>query len=349
VLVHFIVPFRLRKWAYPLLKWHARLKKDGINVVVRSHPCTSQRRRADIVILTNYYYRFLYPDNKSFYDRSRPRIIEDIKTQRGFGSRIVFYDLTAGVSTRAFWPIRYSDLFLKCQLLRDKKAYTNVDKPYRLHPMVPEEELVGDVCEPGDLPRLQLGWNLGYSDYRTTSRWRMRLRYQSFREPRFTLPNVGRPLMTSFRGCASGPGRSVQRHKLVKLLASRDDPHLVTGELLNYRRYLDELRRCQTVISPFGHGEVCYRDFEAFVVGAALIKPSVEHLTTFPEIYNPGETYLPCRWDLSDVLELLDDIGQGRVDTLPIAQRGQELFIEQYLNYSHFAEHFKTILAQAAA
>ena len=32
-------------------------------------------------------------------------------------------------------------------------------------------------------------------------------------------------------------------------------------------------------MSPFGFGEICYRDFEAMLNGACLIKPDVSHLT----------------------------------------------------------------------
>jgi hypothetical protein len=348
VLVHFVVPFRDRNFAYPLLKWRDRLRKDGMDVVVRNRPCTSKAGRADVVFLTSYFYRSFYPNNDSFFDQSRPRILEDIQTQKGFGSRVVYYDLTAGGSTRQLWPIRYVDVLLKRQLLRDKMAYANVDTPHRRNPWVPDDNSVGEVCDAKDLPRLQLGWSLGYSDYRTTSRWLIRLKYQSFEEPRLTPPHDARQLLASFRGRSEG-SRALQRNGLVALLASRDDPRLVTGEFLSRRRYLEELRHCQTVISPFGYGEICYRDFEAFVVGAALIKPSVEHLTTFPEIFIPGETYLPCRWDLSDLLEMLDNIDKGRVNALSIAQRGQEMFIERHLNYSNFAAHFKKILQQAAA
>lgn len=346
MLVHFIVPFQERNWAYPLLKWRDRLRKDGIDVVVRDQPCTSKSDRADIVFLTTYFYRSFYPDNDSFFELSQPRILEDIQTQRSFGSRIVYYDLTAGGSSRQLWPIRHVDLFLKRQLLREKKEYANVETPHRRHPWVPEDEREGDVCDVADLPRLQLGWTLGYADYRTTSRVLRRLRFQSYKEPRLTPATAERPLLASFRGQFGGV-RALQRNELVTLLASRANPRLVTGDFLNRRRYLDELRRCQTVISPFGYGEICFRDFEAFVVGAALIKPSVEHLTTFPEIFIPGETYLPCRWDQSDLMELLDNIDQNRVDAMAIAQRGQELFVERHLSYSVFADHFKTILEQA--
>jgi hypothetical protein len=72
---------------------------------------------------------------------------------------------------------------------------------------------------------------------------------------------------------------------------------------LEFRRYLLETAFSKIVVSPFGWGEVCYRDYEAVCCGALLIKPAMEHLRTEPNIYYPNETYVPVRWDLSDLEE----------------------------------------------
>ena len=45
--------------------------------------------------------------------------------------------------------------------------------------------------------------------------------------------------------------------------------------------------------SPFGQGEVCYRDFEIFEFGVVMIKPSMERINTNPNPYIENETYIP--------------------------------------------------------
>ena len=55
--------------------------------------------------------------------------------------------------------------------------------------------------------------------------------------------------------------------------------------------------------SPFGLGEICYRDFEILFSGCLMIKPDMKHIKTWPNIYIPMETYIPCRWDFSDLEE----------------------------------------------
>lgn len=68
-------------------------------------------------------------------------------------------------------------------------------------------------------------------------------------------------------------------------------------------QYYAELRSAHVCVSPFGSGEVCWRDFEAIICKSLLLKPEMSHIATEPDIYRPGETYVPFRWDFSDLEE----------------------------------------------
>jgi hypothetical protein len=89
--------------------------------------------------------------------------------------------------------------------------------------------------------------------------------------------------------------------------------------------YLKELRDSKISISPYGWGEVCYRDFESLIAGALLIKPAMSHLVTYPNVYLPNETYIPVSWDLSDLKEKLELIQANYSQHQQIAINGQEL------------------------
>lgn len=78
------------------------------------------------------------------------------------------------------------------------------------------------------------------------------------------------------------------------------DPFLL-GKV-DRKTYQNEIRQVQAVFSPFGWGEICFRDFEAIINGAVLIKPDVGHLVTWPNVFIPYETYIPVKWDGSDVV-----------------------------------------------
>ena len=72
------------------------------------------------------------------------------------------------------------------------------------------------------------------------------------------------------------------------------------------KEYLAELGRSKMCFSPFGYGEVCWRDFEAMMTGSLLLKPDVRHLVTDPDVFIPGETYIPIAWDFSDLAEKVE-------------------------------------------
>ncbi|UJR87124.1 glycosyltransferase [Sandaracinus amylolyticus] len=68
-------------------------------------------------------------------------------------------------------------------------------------------------------------------------------------------------------------------------------------------QYYAELRTSKCCVSPFGFGEICWRDFEAILCGSLLLKPDMSHLETSPDLFRPGETYVPLQWDYSDLEE----------------------------------------------
>lgn len=68
-------------------------------------------------------------------------------------------------------------------------------------------------------------------------------------------------------------------------------------------KFYDELKRSKLCFSPFGYGEVCWRDYEAHATGALLLKPDMSHLHVLPNVFIPNETYVPLSWDLSDFSE----------------------------------------------
>ena len=76
-------------------------------------------------------------------------------------------------------------------------------------------------------------------------------------------------------------------------------PNLTRG------KFLAELRASKLVFSPFGYGEICWRDIEAIAAGAVLIKPDMSHLATRPDLYEDGVTYAACRWDFSDLADIV--------------------------------------------
>lgn len=89
------------------------------------------------------------------------------------------------------------------------------------------------------------------------------------------------------------------------------DARTVTGAGLPWAAYIAELGSAKAVFSPFGYGEICWRDIEGFMTGAVVVKQDMGHLETRPDLYRAWETYVPVAWDFSDleanVRRVLDD------------------------------------------
>lgn len=98
----------------------------------------------------------------------------------------------------------------------------------------------------------------------------------------------------------SGWYRAMRRDAVSKASAMAD---LVvpTAADAPWRVYLAELERSKLCFSPFGYGELCWRDIESVMAGAVLVKPDMSHLETRPDLFEPGVTYLPVAWDFSDL------------------------------------------------
>ena len=78
---------------------------------------------------------------------------------------------------------------------------------------------------------------------------------------------------------------------------------IIPRKRVDREEYYREMLNSKICLSPFGFGEICWRDFEAVICGCLLVKPDMSHIETTPNIFRAYETYVPVRWDYSDVYE----------------------------------------------
>lgn len=117
------------------------------------------------------------------------------------------------------------------------------------------------------------------------------------------------------------------------------------NERVSSKRYLLELLNSKIVFSPFGWGEICFRDYEAVACGCLLLKQDMSHLETEPDIYRPMETYIPLHWDLSDLAEKIDWIRTNPKAASVIASRGRQALLE-YFQRGGATHSLKRIIAK---
>lgn len=102
-------------------------------------------------------------------------------------------------------------------------------------------------------------------------------------------------------GTRGTPWYQAMREASLRALAAVPDLRISPAGNLSHADYMAEMAQARLCFSPFGYGEICWRDVEAFAAGAVLIKPDMGHLETDPDLYEAGVTYLPIAWDFSDL------------------------------------------------
>lgn len=98
------------------------------------------------------------------------------------------------------------------------------------------------------------------------------------------------------------------------------------------KKYFLELCSSKVVFSPFGWGEVCFRDYEAIACGALLVKPDMSHLVTEPNIYIANETYIPVAWDYSDAADKVDQCLSDPKKAKRIIKNARQALLKYYTN-----------------
>lgn len=229
------------------------------------------------------------------------------------GQKLVLFDVADGPIGRHFDCAPFADLYAMAYTFADPANYTRtflggnmfadfVAGHYGLEPTTENEYWPGLMDSQFAQDQLQKLFTCHRIGYRKSL---VQLYSTQARKP--LIPQQQRSIDVHCRFQPYGGWCRVHRfhvRDLLHELAPRF--HIIATEnKVPYREYCAEVNDSKIVVSPFGWGEFCPKDWEAFIMGALLIKPSVEHLNHFPRLLVPNETYVPVKWDLSDLKETI--------------------------------------------
>ena len=127
-------------------------------------------------------------------------------------------------------------------------------------------------------------------------------------------------------------------------LVNKNDVSADFTSTISRKHYQNEMKELAICSSPFGKGEICYRDYECFTAGSLLLKPSMEHLYTWPDLYVDGVTYVSHQWDFQDFAEKIDHILSNTELYDDIASEGQKRLHQALSDGNAFAERFNSII-----
>ena len=262
---------------------------------------------------------------------STPQVLDLLaRVRREAGeARLVFLDFYDGVTSPHFAVLPVVDAYLKKQLPCDPDDLAaspasggRIGAYFRdLFGLPPVE---GDAADDGTLAvtrehadQLILGWNVGADWFDSPALFGGRLR-RLLGGVRTSRPLASRGIDVHCRVGLADHGyedwyRLHRRSVVARLETLGGGYRTITGLSgkgvgpgVPRRQFEAELRDSRVCVSPFGYGEVCYRDFEAVAAGCLLAKPDMGHLRTAPDLYVPHETYIPFRWDATDLPAALE-------------------------------------------
>tara|TARA_R110000851_G_scaffold155423_1_gene297835 strand:+ start:5224 stop:6237 length:1014 start_codon:yes stop_codon:yes gene_type:complete len=96
------------------------------------------------------------------------------------------------------------------------------------------------------------------------------------------------------------------------------------------QQFIDVMKRSKVGISPFGMGELCYRDLELIQWGCLLIKPDMSKVITEPDFFKPMETYIPVKPDWSDLNETIEKVLNNFKDYEHIIENARKKVVDMY-------------------
>jgi hypothetical protein len=239
------------------------------------------------------------------------RIARFIKEGLAAHAKMVYFDGDDDLGVQ--WPHVLSavDLYVKKHCFRDRNEYrrarigkTNLtDYVARTFGTSFAQDLVpsSEPLDATQLGKIVAAWNIGLDEP---------IRRLHARHP--TLPPASSKDVDVVCRATVNPRSWLYplRSGIISKIASLADAYrvLTPDQRVTQDVYYQEMLRSRICVSPFGYGEICWRDFEAVLCGCVLVKPDMSHVQTEPDIFVPGETYVPVRWDYADLVPTLQGL-----------------------------------------
>jgi len=144
-------------------------------------------------------------------------------------------------------------------------------------------------------------------------------------------------------------GETITRHrtsavKAIKRIAGNH--FIIEGRHAPRDEYDAAMQQSKIVVSPWGFGELAYRDYEALYAGAVLIKPDSAFVKTWPSILENEATYIPCRHDWKDLPEKVQYVKDSWKTLEEMRVRNREILLEHWQE-KKIAEHYASIFESA--
>lgn len=265
---------------------------------------------------------------KLFTGLSSDKKLDLIRKAKNKYKHLIFFDDLDGSEIQFFKYFDNFDLFFKKQVYGNKLNYIKDFQGDKLFTDFYSKYSGGEVIvkygfdgkyegNPNDLEKIKVAWNIGLGPYPPNNSKITRFFFNylgknfiwlvlnKFPQKEFRLKKEIKKCQARFSFNPKRDHIDFQRKLLLEIISNNS---LFLSGKIDPKNYLKELKSTIAVLSPFGFGEICFRDFEAIINGAVLVKPNMDHLITWPNIYLPNQTYLPINWNGSDLIDKVENL-----------------------------------------
>lgn len=342
----------LYRWLKPMLAARREFKQLGYNIEYQSlvdyFPVfrgviqkklegasikTACKKKHDIVMMA-----FHHSTSDFCMKRTAEQRAEVLKKIKSHCNLLVWLDTADSTGTCMFDVMPYVDLYFKKQLLKNTLDYcrdvygTRTFCEYYHKMLKIEDNTITERYYPHTeeeyLKKLRVAWNVGLGDLYATKPIQLIMRPFSVTKPSFLSPDTERTLDVQYRGSGYSPIAGYPRSRSKELMLEMMKESTIRVSDITKRipkaEFIKEGQSSKSILSPFGWGEICGRDFEAFVYGGCMIKQDMNHCVTYPDAYQPGITYVPLKWDFSDFKEVL--LKSASEEYKQIAKQAQDYY-----------------------
>lgn len=338
---------------YPLLMHRLALKEFGFQINFYD-TINNNLTCCDVIIISSKFYSTKW-DNKNIN-----KSIDEIHNLKQNGARIVYADISDSAGVVHMTMLDVVDLYIKNQLYVDKNNYLKPLYGYRLYSDFFYEKFnILDVNQAFSkvvsnkklLNKVHLGWNSGLGNYGKYG-YLIQVFYKIFKYnlclpyPRIFKQNINKRIFDvnmRFNITYSRKTISYMRKSIIEKFSYT----FGNGSKLNRFQYFEELKKSKIILSPFGLGEITLKDFETFLTGGLLLKPNMDHMITWPNLYKENQNVIFFNWDLSDLEDKIEYCISNYDEVIKIANNGQKdyfRYIGKKTSAFEFIKHFKGII-----
>ncbi len=326
----FVCPFPRNYRAgflYPLVRFRRELEKRDISIRLACDLAGSFRE--ETIIISSEWLQSKGIDESEF-----EATCELLGQLRKRCERLWFFDMTDGPGTIYSHVLPLVDRYLKAWVLRDSSMYKRQHYQsrvftdfYHRHFGINDKEDMNYPPVPGkDIHKIRLAWNYSlYTFGRGLKIWDcLPLMLKTRIHSKFSF-NENRAQDVTMRIGLKYELDTVRFHR--QLAIDFVKGYGLSASKISKRKFFQEMQNSKVSISPFGWGEICLRDYESFISGTALVKPSIRHMVTFPNVFLENRTFAEYDWHGNNLKSTIDKLlsdGSWR----EMARIGQETYIK---------------------